>query len=184
MADPTDPADPTGTPPIPAQLGHSSKRRPLASYPPGTINNDPATGRFMTGNKAGRRRRLNLYGGVVDPKASPTYKKFYRLARAFAKHRRSEYVTQFGLVSAGVAAILEVAAVALAHSKFYNNMGTRESDPLRQEELFSKSAKFAEMFTKHETAAYNLAAAEGKHRPKDDPRELLAQLMGPKALKE
>lgn len=121
-------------------------------------------GRFCRGNTAARSRRLRagpLGGqGGVDATA-PEFRPFARWGRRYGAHRRRELAAAHGgQISAGVGALVESAALALASSRFLQTRGASVGDP----ELLKRASALASEARQNELAAWELAAREAKAR--------------------
>lgn len=121
-------------------------------------------GRFLRGNTAARARRLRAgpLGGVggVDS-TSGAFKPFARWGRRYGTHRRRELAAAHGgEISAGVGALVESAALALASSRYLQNQGATIGDP----ELLKRASSLAAEARQNELAAWELAAREAKAR--------------------
>lgn len=138
-----------------------------------------ADGRFAPGNTAGRSRRIRATErGLLSVDTSlPEYRPFARWGRRYGAHRRRELAAVHGgELSAGVGAIVESAALAMAASRFLAHMASQSGDA----DLFQRAARLAESARQHELAAWELAAREAAQRPRQSATATaLARLMGP-----
>lgn len=121
-------------------------------------------GRFTRGNTAARARRLRAgpLGGVggIDS-TSDAFKPFARWGRRYGAHRRRELAAAHGgEISAGVGALVESAALALASSRYLQNQGAAIGDA----ELLKRASSLAAEARQNELAAWELAAREAKAR--------------------
>jgi hypothetical protein len=125
-------------------------------------------GRFTAGNTVGRMRRVrpDSRGLPALPAMSPAYAPFARWGRRYGAHRRRELAQAHGgEISAGVAAIIESAALAMAASRSLQSVASLSGDV----EIFRQSSQLASTARQHELAAWELAARERAARPKPDP---------------
>lgn len=127
-----------------------------------------AAGRFVRGNAAGIAKRVKpgVRGALGLAKADPRYQAFARWGARYGAHRRRELARAHGgEISAGVGAIVESAAQAMAASRFVQAIASESGDA----ELFKQAAALASTARQHELAAWELAAREAQARPKRDP---------------
>ncbi|WP_437925705.1 hypothetical protein WMF37_42760 [Sorangium sp. So ce291] len=130
-----------------------------------TVRSDRGSdGRFTRGNTAARARRLRAgpLGGVggIDS-TSDAFKPFARWGRRYGAHRRRELAAAHGgAISAGVGALIESGALALASSRYLQNQGAATGDP----ELLKRASSLAAEARQNELAAWELAAREAKAR--------------------
>lgn len=120
-------------------------------------------GRFLPGNRSGLANRLRPgpLGGVDT--SSPDFKPFKAWGRRYATHRRAELAKLHGgEISAGVGAIIESAALALAASRFAGAKGAELADV----DLLKRAGDLSSLARQHELAAWELAAREAAARPK------------------
>ena len=120
-------------------------------------------GRFTAGNAASRSRRFKVSkrGFTGLDKADPRYRTFARWGRSYAAHRRREIAQAHGgSISAGVGAMVESAALAMAASRFVSCLAAETGDPL----LFKQASALANDARQNELAAWELAARESKVR--------------------
>lgn len=138
-----------------------------------------ASGRFVPGNTAGRARKLRPgpAGLVGIDRCSPDFRPFARWGARYAGHRRRELAAAHGgTISAGVGAIVESAALAMAASRYLDHCARQSGDP----ELFKQAAQLGQTARQHELAAWELAAREAQARPKA-PLEAAPWLVAPAA---
>lgn len=137
-----------------------------------------AQGRFVAGNGAGKAKRIKPgpRGLVGIDKTSPEFRPFARWGARYGAHRRRELASAHGgEISAGVGAIVESAALAMAASRFISSKAAETGDP----ELFKQSSALASTARQHELAAWELAAREAHARPRANPTAaLVAELTG------
>lgn len=156
-----------------------AKHKPWVTKAMVKATNHTVKGQFKKGNQAAKKVKLSSFGGVLDAKTTPQYRRFYKKGMQYVKQRRRELQQLHGNCSAGVCAILNSGGLALAHGTYFNYLALQEvADPDRSLELILKSTKFFELHQKHELAAYTLAFNENKYRPKESPYELLQKAMG------
>ena len=118
-----------------------------------------AAGRFVRGNTAGQNKRVKpgVRGALGLDKSDPRYKPFARWGARYGAHRRRELAEAHGgTLSAGVGAIVESAALAMAASRFVQSLAAEAGDP----ELFKQASALASTARQHELAAWELAARE------------------------
>ena len=131
-------------------------------------------GRFARGNTVGRqgRTRPGPRGLVGVDRTSPDYRPFARWGARYGAHRRRELASAHGgEISAGVGAIVESAALAMAASRYLQHRAGLSNDA----ELFRQASQLASTARQHELAAWELAAREAAARPR--PRNpILAQI--------
>ena len=121
-------------------------------------------GRFLPGNTVARSQRLRpgVRGLVGIETTSPEFKPFARWGARYGAHRRRELAKLHGgEISAGVGAIVESGAPAMAASRFLQWQASQTGDA----ELFKQSSQLAATARQHELAAWELAAREAKARP-------------------
>jgi hypothetical protein len=112
-------------------------------------------------------------GGLGLDKADPRYLAFARWGARYGAHRRRELAQLHGgLISAGVGAIVESAAHAMAASRFVQALAAENGDA----ELFKQAAALASTARQHELAAWELAAREAAGRPQAPVPALFAKL--------
>lgn len=124
-----------------------------------------ANGRFTAGNAVAKSKRLRpgLRGLTGAEQTSPAYEPFARWGRRYGAHRRRELASAHGgELSAGVGAIVESAALAMASSRFLTHLAGQTGDA----DLFQRAARLAESARQHELAAWELASREAQARPK------------------
>jgi hypothetical protein len=93
----------------------------------------------------------------------PRYQVFARWGQRYGAHRRRELAAAHGgEISAGVGAIVESAAQAMAASRFVQRLASEAGDP----ELFKQASQLASTARQHELAAWELAHREAVARPK------------------
>lgn len=127
-------------------------------------------GRFLPGNKAGDARRVRPGPRGQIERVDPTYAPFKRWGQRFAAHRRRELaLAHGGSISAGVGALVESAALALAASRFIQMKAAESADA----ELFRRANSLANDARQQELAAWELASREAGIRPPQDPHALL-----------
>lgn len=120
-------------------------------------------GRFAQGNTVARSQRVRpgprgLVG--VDTCAS-AFRPFARWGARYGAHRRRELgEAHGGLISAGVGAIVESAALAMAASRYLDHLARQSGDP----DLFRQAAQLGQTARQHELAAWELAAREADAR--------------------
>lgn len=122
-------------------------------------------GRFLPGNRSGSQKRLRVgpKGLTGIDRTSPEFRPFASWGARYGAHRRRELAKLHGgEVSAGVGAIVESAAIAMAASRYLSAKGAETGDP----ELFKQSSALAATARQHELAAWELAAREAAARPK------------------
>jgi hypothetical protein len=122
-----------------------------------------ASGRFVRGNAEGQAKRVKpgVRGALGIDKADPRYKAFARWGARYGAHRRRELAQAHGgSISAGVGAIVESAAQAMAASRFVQSLAAESGDA----ELFKQAAALASTARQHELAAWELAARESEVR--------------------
>jgi len=125
-----------------------------------------ALGQFQPGNRAGTSKRFKVgpRGLQGIDKTAPDFRAFARWGARYAAHRRRELARAHGgEISAGVGAIVESAALAMAASRFLSARAAETGDP----ELFKQSSALASTARQHELAAWELAAREAQVRPKE-----------------
>lgn len=116
-------------------------------------------GRFAPGNTAAKKKRIRpgVRGSLSLDKADPRYRVFARWGARYGTHRRRELaLAHGGSISAGVGAIVESAAQAMAASRFVQSLAAESADA----ELFKQAALLASTARQHELAAWELAARE------------------------
>ncbi len=118
-------------------------------------------GRFAPGNGAARARRVRPGAlGGVEAAAAP-FEPFRRWGRRYSAHRRAELARAHGgSISAGVGAIIESAALALATSRYLASVGAQTLDA----DAMKRAADLGSLARQHELAAWELAAREAKVR--------------------
>lgn len=122
------------------------------------------SGRFVAGNAAGiaKRVRPGVRGALGLDRADPRYRAFARWGARYGAHRRRELTELHGgAISAGVGAIVELAAQAMAASRFVQALAAESCDT----EQFKQAAALACIARQHELAAWELAAREAAARP-------------------
>jgi hypothetical protein len=125
-------------------------------------------GRFVRGNTAAhaQRTRPGPRGRLGSERCAEDYRPFARWGARYGAHRRRELAeTHGGQISAGVGALVESAALAMASSRYLDHRARQTGDA----ELFRQAARLAETARQHELAAWELAAREAKVRPVSDP---------------
>ncbi|MES1186324.1 MAG: hypothetical protein ABUL60_21115 [Myxococcales bacterium] len=136
-----------------------------------------ANGRFVAGNTAGAAKRVRpgIRGALALGLADPRYRRFARWGARYATHRRRELAELHGgKISAGVGAMVESAALALAASRFVHLLAAETADT----ELFKQAAAMASTARQDELAAWELAAREAAGRPRPNPFEALMAKFG------
>src|SRR5687768_6742078 len=121
-------------------------------------------GRFAAGNTVQRDKRLRPgpRGLVGVERCSDAFRPFARWGARYGAHRRRELASAHGgSISAGVGAIVESAAMAMAASRFVQSLAAESGDA----ELFKQAAALASTARQHELAAWELAAREAKAKP-------------------
>ena len=122
-----------------------------------------ATGRFLPGNAAGAAKRVKpgIRGALGLDKSDPRYRVFARWGARYGAYRRRELAqVHGGSISAGVGAIVESAAHAMAASRFVQALAAEKGDP----ELFKQAAALGSTARQHELAAWELASREAEAR--------------------
>ena len=124
-----------------------------------------ADGRFVRGNTVARAGRLRPgeQGLLGVDRSLPEYRAFARWGRRYSSHRRRELaLAHGGEISAGVGAIVESAALAMAASRFLSSRGAQTGDA----SMLAQAARLSETARQHELAAWELASREAKTRAK------------------
>lgn len=150
--------------------------QPAATAPTTVPTDRGQDGRFTAGNAASRARRFKVSrrGFTGLDKADPRYKTFARFGRSYAAHRRREIAAAHGgTISAGVGAMVESAALAMAASRFVSCLAAESGDPL----LFKQASALANDARQNELAAWELAARECKARIANAPPPDVAALL-------
>ena len=132
---------------------------PAASGSIAVVAERTADGRFAKGNAAARSQRVRpgLRGLVGVDQCLPAFQPFARWGARYASHRRRELATAHGgTISAGVGAIIESAALAMAASRYLDNTARKTGDA----EQFKQAAALGQTARQHELAAWELAARE------------------------
>ena len=137
---------------------------PPDELPPATLGapvrvNRDAAGRFVPGNTEGQNKRVKpgVRGALGLDKSDPRYRPFARWGARYGAYRRRELAsTHGGTLSAGVGAIIESAAMAMAASRFVQALAAQAGDA----ELFKQASALASTARQHELAAWELAARE------------------------
>ncbi|MCA9594088.1 MAG: hypothetical protein KC776_12280 [Myxococcales bacterium] len=122
-----------------------------------------ALGRFVRGNTAARAQRVRPgpRGLVGVDKCSPDFRPFARWGARYGAHRRRELASAHGgEISAGVGAIIESAALAMAASRYLHVQASIKGEA----DLFKQAAQLAQTARQHELAAWELAAREAAAR--------------------
>jgi hypothetical protein len=89
----------------------------------------------------------------------PGLRPFARWGARYGAHRRRELAAAHGgTISAGVGAIVESAALAMAASRYLDHQARQGGDG----ELFRQAAQLGQMARQHELAAWELAAREAQ----------------------
>ena len=130
-----------------------------------------ADGRFAPGNAVARSQRLRpgALGGARIDTTLPEYRPFARWGQRYAAHRRRELAAAHGgEISAGVGAIVESAALAMAASRFMTFLGSQSGDA----DQLAKAARLSETARQHELAAWELASRECQVRAKRSPKDI------------
>ena len=125
-------------------------------------------GRFARGNAVGRARRTKPgpNGLVGVDRCSPDFRPFARWGARYGAHRRRELAAAHGgSISAGVGAIVESAALAMAASRYLDHQARQGGEGAA--ELFKQAAALGQTARQHELAAWELAAREAQARPRD-----------------
>ncbi|RYZ03759.1 MAG: hypothetical protein EOO73_26350 [Myxococcales bacterium] len=114
--------------------------------------------------------------GALGPHgADPRYRPFARWGARYGAHRRRELARAHGgSISAGVGALVESAAHAMAASRFVQSLAAEAGDA----EAFKQAASLACIARQHELAAWELAAREAACRPVVPLASLLEKLGG------
>lgn len=126
-----------------------------------------ADGRFLPGNRVGQAQRCrpSVRGAAGLDRAAPEYRTFQRWGQRYAAHRRRELAQLHGgHVSAGVGAIVESAALAMAAARYLQERASRECSA----DLFRQASQLAATARQHELAAWELAAREAQSRPQEE----------------
>ena len=139
-----------------------------------------AGGRFVRGNAAARaqRTRPGPRGLVGVDRCSPDFRPFARWGARYGSHRRRELAAAHGgSISAGVGAIVESAALAMAASRYLDHLA-RLAAAVDAPDLFRQAAALGQTARQHELAAWELAAREAAARPRAQTRtaEIIASL--------
>jgi hypothetical protein len=116
---------------------------------------------FQKGNRAGvgRRPKLALLGVEVDA-ADPRYERALKRASRYRKRRCSELLHAHGFVSAGVAAMVASAALALCASRYLYEVAAQTGDP----DTLKRASQLATDARQHELAAFEVCARESRAR--------------------
>jgi len=120
-------------------------------------------GRFQPGNRAAKMRRAKttVEGLRVDTSCA-AYRPFGRWGRRYGAHRRTELAQAHGgSISAGVGALVESAALALAASRYLYDLASAKGD---DPSLFVTAARLATDARQHELAAWELGSREAVGR--------------------
>lgn len=134
-----------------------------------------ALGRFVAGNTVARSQRVRPgpRGLVGVETSAPEFRPFARWGARYAGHRRRELAQAHGgTISAGVGAIVESAALAMAASRYLDHRARQSGDA----ELFRQAAQLGQTARQHELAAWELAAREGAARPGPKESALVAAI--------
>jgi hypothetical protein len=118
----------------------------------------------VRGNTAGQNKRVKpgVRGALGLDKSDPRYKPFARWGARYGAHRRRELAAVHGgVLSSGVGAIVESAAMAMAASRFVQCLAAEKGDA----ELFKQASALASTARQHELAAWELAAREAQANP-------------------
>lgn len=129
-------------------------------------SNRDGAGRFVPGNTEGQNKRVKpgIRGALGLDKSDPRYRPFARWGARYGAYRRRELAAAHGgTLSAGVGAIVESAALAMAASRFVQSLAAEAGDA----ELFKQASALASTARQHELAAWELAAREAQARPSD-----------------
>lgn len=143
---------------------------PPDELPPATGTNAvqpgrDAAGRFVRGNTEARaqRTRPGPNGLVGVDRCSPDFRPFARWGARYGAHRRRELAAAHGgAISAGVGAIVESAALAMAASRYLDHQARQGGEDAA--ELFKRAAALGQTARQHELAAWELAAREAAVR--------------------
>lgn len=127
-----------------------------------------AAGRFAAGNSVASARKLRptkggaLAAAVVDPAFVP----YARWGKRYAAHRRAELAKLHGgSISAGVGALVESEALAMAASRFVHQRAAETGDA----DMFKRAAALATESRQAALAGWELAARESASRPRPSP---------------
>lgn len=119
--------------------------------------------------------RPGIRGALGLELVDPRYRPFARWGARYGAHRRQELAELHGgKISAGVGAMVESAALALAASRFVHLLAAETGDP----ELFKQAAGMASTARQDELAAWELAAREAAGRPRPSPVDALFAKFG------
>lgn len=130
-------------------------------------------GRFLPGNTTSRQRRVKVGSRGLSrvDQTSDEFRPFARWGGRYGAHRRRELAQAHGgQISAGVGAIIESAAQAMAASRYLQSVASQTNDA----ELFKQASQLASTARQHELAAWELASREAQGRPRANP--VLAQI--------
>lgn len=151
---------------------------PADELPPASLANAARPergpdGRFLPGNTIARQQRVKLGSRGLSriDTTSDEFRPFARFGARYGAHRRQELASAHGgEISAGVGAIVESAAQAMAASRFLQSLAAEKNDP----ELFKQASQLASTARQHELAAWELAAREADARRKAGPNPIAA----------
>lgn len=116
-------------------------------------------GRFLPGNTIARQQRVKPgpRGLVGIDRTSNEFRPFARWGARYGAHRRRELaLAHGGQISAGVGAIVESAALAMAASRYLQTLASQTNNP----DLFKQASQLASTARQHELAAWELASRE------------------------
>lgn len=138
---------------------------PVTPGPPAPVERD-ASGRFVRGNGAGRKKRVRpgphaLAGLPVSDKFAP----FQRWGVRWSAHRAAEMTRIHGELSVGVTTLLQSAGQQLASSRFLQALGG--ANPVQKgakAQWFMLASRLADSARQNELAAYELAVREAAAR--------------------
>jgi hypothetical protein len=140
-------------------------------------SNRDAAGRFAPGNTEGQNKRVKpgVRGALGLERADARYKPFARWGARYGAHRRRELAQAHGgSISAGVGAIVESAAQAMAASRFVQMLAAEKGDA----ELFKQASSLASTARQHELAAWELSAREAQARPRESAVDRIRREIG------
>lgn len=132
-------------------------------------------GRFRKGNTVARMAKVRPGPQATGlDTASDAFRPFLRWGRRYASHRRSELAKAHGgTISAGVGALVESAALALAASRYLHTVGSQTGDP----ETLKRASTLGNDARQNELAAWELASREAAARPKGDDVDRVQRLL-------
>lgn len=116
---------------------------------------------FEKGNRvaAGRKPKLALLGVEVNA-TDPRYALSLRRASRYRKQRVAELARAHGYVSAGAAAMVASAALALCASRYLYELAAETGDP----DTLKRASALAIDARQHELAAWEICTREAKSR--------------------